>query len=254
MHPLDRPDDATESTRTVSAQLAEQPAYRFRFGIGTLLVVTTVFSLVFAVAWYLGGAGTSMVILGVAGCVLLGQMVGLLVVSVKPEARFPQIARTEQWLVITLAATAITIVPMLFLSGGKMYVDYVETGSMEEELGFTYSTRYVSVGPGSRQMVIDTVAPGGVFDLAGVQPGEYIVTEDSPNEVLRKLARARGKQITLRFAKQHGVTVAGQPPDSRTVVISVPKAGTPSAPVAPPPGEVEEEFGGDGIESPNEGS
>lgn len=219
--------DASHTSEPVVAEVISPPASAstLRFGLRTLMAVTAVASLQFALMSYLGVFAGLLVggVVCLAGFSLV-LLVGMLMHHSAQAKQVRLLDRIVVWLM--LAFVAIVIGTML-AGGGTIVVQAIERGQDEAwlrtQVGLSVQRAFVSNGADS-QTVLEIVAvfPGSPADAAGVKRGDYLVNFESPSELLQDLERSRGKTLALEIGADVNNLPGMLQQQTRTISLAVP--------------------------------
>jgi len=219
--------DAAHSSEPVVAEVIAPPpgASPLRFGLRTLMAITAVASVQFALMSYLGVfvgllAGGAVCLVGFA-CVLLAGM------AMHHSARASQVRLLDRVVVWLMLAFVAIVIGTMLAGGGTIVVQAIEQGRDEAwlrtQVGLSVQPTYVSTGTDS-QMALEIVAvfPNSPADAAGVKRGDYLVNFESTSDLLQDLERSRGKTLDLEIGADVNNLPGILQPTTRTIPLAVP--------------------------------
>jgi hypothetical protein len=184
--------------------VARRPAMSpLRFGLRTLMAITAVCSVQFALMSYLGVfAG---LILGGLICLAgftLVLFAGLALFDPVHAAHLRRLDRLVLWLMLALVALG---VGTILAGGGALILAVIEEVRTEtwlrSRVGLSVKETWVVSANEARQALeIAAVFPGSAADEAGLRSGDYIVNFDSTSDFQRIVSRNRGKSVDLEIS------------------------------------------------------
>lgn len=196
--------DAAQTSEPVIAEVIAPPPVGspLRFGLRTLMAITAVASLQFALMSYLGvfvGLLT-----GCAVCLVGFSLVLLVGMALHHPAQANHVRKLDRVVVWLMLAFVAIVIGTMLAGGGTIVVQVIEQGRDEAWLRTQVglSVRPVDVSTGTDgQSVLEVVAvfPNSPADAAGVKRGDYLVNFESTGDLLEDLERSRGKTLYLKI-------------------------------------------------------
>lgn len=218
----------TSDPELVEAEMLADAPSPFSFGMQALFALTAVAGVQFALMAYLGVLVGLLVGIGVCALSMIGLIAASVVLGLRPGDRLMD--HLDRLAIRLVFGIVVLMFGTMIAGGGQILYKSLErtrfSWKMERDLGFDYREQAMWDGQGVRNtLAVTKVKPGGAFDQAGIQPGDLIVTDQTPLDFLKTLDENRGYTVDITLAPQaiDSTTQSLEDLPQKAVTLRVPK-------------------------------
>ncbi|MCA9268278.1 MAG: hypothetical protein KDA41_07395 [Planctomycetales bacterium] len=194
------PDNPPDAVAPIEAEAVPEPLNPLAFGMQALLGLTAIAGVQFALMAYLGPLAG--LLIGAVVCLIAMGVLIASTVLLRPTPGTRLLDQLDKLAIRLVVGVVVLVFGSLIAGGGQLIYALLEDAraawTVQRELGFTYRRQAMWDQNGHvTTWEITSVTTGGAFDQAGVQTGDRIVLDQSPQQFVEMLRQNRGQAVSL---------------------------------------------------------